>query len=163
MVLSLEVYRNLPVRNVSAGEVVIEQGTTTGHLFVLIEGKVDMVKEGQTVATSAQAGDIFGDISALLGRPHTTSVRASRDSSFYVVEDARTFLEQNPAVCMHLCELLARRLVSVTDYLVNLQHQFTGHDHMGMVNEVLDSLLHRHPRVRVPPRSSTINATEIPD
>jgi CRP/FNR family cyclic AMP-dependent transcriptional regulator len=159
----LEIFQNLPVQNVAAGEIVIEQGTNTGRLFILIEGKVEIVKDGQMVAASGQAGDIFGDISALLNLPHTTSVRAVRDSRFYIVAEARPFLEQNPAVCMHLCELLARRLVSVTDYLVNLKHQFTGHDHLGMVDEVLDSLIHRHPRTRVAPRSSTVHIPEIPD
>jgi CRP-like cAMP-binding protein len=163
MAPSLEVFLNLPVQNVSAGESVIEQGTTTGRLFILIEGKVEIVKDGKTVAASGQPGDIFGDISALLNIPHTTSVRAVRDSSFHVVTEARPFLEQNPVVCMHLCELLARRLVSVTDYLVNLKHQFTGHDHLGMVDEVLDSLIHRHPRTRIASRSSTVNLPEITD
>ena len=65
--------------------------------------------------------------------------------------------------CRHLCELLARRLVSVTDYLVNLKEQYAGHDHIGMVDEVLDKLIHRTPRKRIAPKSSTINITEIPD
>ncbi len=154
MIPSLEIFRDLPVQKVAAGECIIAQGASTGHLFILIEGKVEIVKDEKSVAVSGQPGDIFGDISALLGIPHTTSVKAVRESSFYVVEEARPFLEQNPTVCMHLCELLARRLVSVTDYLVNLKHQFTGHDHLGLVDEVLDSLIHRHPRKRIPPRQS---------
>lgn len=160
MTLSLEIFRDLPVRNVAAGENVIDQGTSTGHLFILIEGKVEIVKDEKSVATSGQPGDIFGDLSALLGIPHTTAVRAMTDSRFYVVEEARPFLEKNPPVCMHLCELLGRRLVSVTAYLVNLKEQYAGHDHLGMVDDVLDKLIHRHPRARIAPRQST---TEIPD
>lgn len=156
------VFGQLPIQNVPAGEVVIEQGTHTGRLFILIQGRVEVVKDGKSVATSTQAGDIFGDISALLNIPHTTSVRAVSDSSFHIVPDARAFLEQNPAVCMHLCELLARRLISVNDYLVNLKEQYAGHDHLGMVDDVLDRLMHRHPRTRVAPRSSTVNIPEIP-
>ncbi len=159
----LEAFRGLPVQKMAVGESVIEQGTTTGRLFILIEGKVEIVKDGKTVAASGQPGDIFGDLSALLNVPHTTSVRAVRDSSFHVVTEARPFLEQNPAVCVHLCELLAQRLVSATCYLANLKQQFAGHDHIGMVDEVLDTLVHRHPRKRIAPRSSTINITEIPD
>jgi CRP/FNR family transcriptional regulator, cyclic AMP receptor protein len=163
MALSLESFSSLPVRHVAAGADLIEQGTRTGHLYILIEGKVEIVKEGKSVAKTGRPGDLFGDLSALLHIPHTTAVRATCDSKFYVVEDARLFLEQNPAVCMHLCELLARRLVSVTDYLVNLKEQFTGHDHLGMVDEVLDNLIHRHPRERIAPRKSTINISEIID
>jgi CRP/FNR family cyclic AMP-dependent transcriptional regulator len=129
----------------------------------LISGKVEIIKNGEVVATSNQPGDLFGDMSALLGLPHTTTVRAVSDSSFHVVEDARAYLEQNSLVTMHLCELLARRLVSVTEYLANLKHQFAGHDHIGMVDEVVDRLIHRTPRVRIAPRASTIDSAEIPD
>jgi hypothetical protein len=85
------------------------------------------------------------------------------DASFHVVTEARSFLEQNPRVCMLLCELLARRLVSVNEYLVNLKQQYSGHDHLGMVDDVLDKLIHRHPRSRIAPRASTINSAEIAD
>jgi len=163
MAPNLQAFESLPLQSVAAGECVLEQGTRTGRLFVLMEGKVEIVKDDKTVATSAQAGDIFGDISALLDIPHTTSVRAVSDCKFRVVTDARLFLEQQPAVCVHLCELLARRLVSVTQYLVTLKEQYAGHDHIGMVDEVLDKLIHRHPRTRIAPRSSTINSAEVTD
>ena len=142
-----------PLRRVAAGEWVIEQGSKTGCLFILIEGKVEIVKDDEVLVSSGRPGDIFGDLSALLDSPHTTSVRAVSDSTFHVAEDARHFLEQNPPVLMHLCELLARRLVSANDYLVTLKQQFEGHDHLGMVDKMLESLLHRHPRERVPSRS----------
>jgi CRP/FNR family cyclic AMP-dependent transcriptional regulator len=150
----LDAYRNLPIRQVAAGECVIEQGTKTGRLFILIEGKVEIVKDTEVIVTADRAGDIFGDLSTLLDLPHTTSVRAVCDSRFYVAEDARQFLNQNPPVLMFLCELLARRLVSANDYLVNLKHQFEGHDHFDMIDKVLESLLNRHPRERVPSRSA---------
>jgi len=159
----LEEFRDVPIQNVAAGEIVIEQGTNTGRLFILIEGEVEIVKDGEMVAVSKQPGDIFGDISALLNIPHTSSVRAVRDSRFHVVMEARPFLERNPVVCVHLCELLARRLVSVTEYLVNIKHQFAGHDHLGMVDQVLDSLLHRTPRKRIASRSATVHLPEITD
>jgi CRP-like cAMP-binding protein len=158
----LETLRELPALNIAAGETVIEQGTNTGCLFILIEGKVEVIKNGEKVAVSNQPGDIFGDLSALLNLPHTTSVRAVAASKFYLVSEARKFLEQNPLVCMHLCELLASRLVSVTAYLADLKQQFAGHDHIGMVDEVLDRLINRHPRTRIASRSSTVELPEIP-
>jgi CRP/FNR family transcriptional regulator, cyclic AMP receptor protein len=160
MASELEEFSRLPVQDFAAGQLVIEQGTSTGRLFILIKGKVEVIKDGRVVATTRHAGDIFGDLSALLDIPHTTSVRAVDDASFHVVTDARTFLEQNPRVSMLLCELLARRLVSVTQYLVNLKEQYVGHDHLGMVDDVLDKLIHRHPRQRIASRSSILEATD---
>lgn len=156
----LEMFQGHPVVSVATGETLLEQDTRTGRLFVLIEGKVEVIKNGDVVAWSSQPGDILGDISALLDLPHTTTVRAVRDCRFYVVENARGFLEQNPAFCAHLCELLARRLVSVTAYLAEIKHQYAGHDHIGMIDEVLDRLMHRTPRARTPARPSDVDRPE---
>jgi CRP-like cAMP-binding protein len=163
MDLFLDMFQGHPVQVVAAGETLLEQDTRTGRLFILIDGKVEVLKNGELVAWSSQPGDILGDISALLDQPHSTTVRAVRDCRFYVFDNAREFLEQNPAVCVHLCELLARRLVSVTSYLAEIKHQFAGHDHIGMIDEVLDKLMHRTPRPRVPGRRSDVDQAEVAD
>ncbi len=59
--------------------------------------------------------------------------------------------------------MLARRLDSLNKYLVDVKHQFEGHDHIGMVDKVLEALLHRQPRERVRPKESTILRGELPD
>lgn len=152
----LELLKDQPLREFAAGESVLDQGDQTGLLYVLIEGSVEVIKGGVTVATSSEPGAIFGDLSALLGVPHTAVVRAITASRFHVVAHAREFLTHNPALCIHLCELLARRLDAVNKYLVDVKQQFAGHDHLGMVDEVLDTLMHRQPRRRVAPRASTL-------
>jgi CRP-like cAMP-binding protein len=153
----LALFEGFPVLEVAAGGTVIEQDTQTGRLFILIQGKVEISKGETVIAKSSQPGDIFGDISALLGLPHTTTVRALGDCRFYVIEDARAFLEQKPAVCLHLCEQLARRLVSVTSYAAEIKRQFVGHDHISMIDEMLDKLVHRTPRQRIPGRDSAVD------
>jgi CRP/FNR family cyclic AMP-dependent transcriptional regulator len=162
MEMFLEKFQGQPVRSVATGETLIEQNTRTGRLFVLIEGKMEVLKNGEVVAWISQPGDIIGDISALLDTPHSTTVRAVRDSRFYVFDNARAFLEQNPDVSLHLCELLAQRLVSVTAYLAEIKHQFAGHDHIGMIDDILEKLLHRTPRKRVPGRPINIDEPARP-
>lgn len=152
----LDALRDQPMQQFAAGETVIGQGSCTGALYVLTEGSVEVVKDGIIVAKSAEAGAIFGDLAALLGVPHTAAVRTLTPSSFHVVADARAFLRDNPPLCLHLCELLARRLDSVNTYLVDVKKQFAGHDHLSMVDEMLDALMHRQPRPRVTPRASTL-------
>jgi CRP-like cAMP-binding protein len=159
----LAALRDHPVRHFAAGETVLAQGDCTGLLYFLIEGTVEVVKDDVTVATATEPGAVFGDLSALLGVPHTAAVRAVRASRFHVVTDSRAFLEQTPPACLHLCELLARRLDAVNKYLVDVKQQFAGHDHLGMVDGVLDTLMHRQPRPRVAPRASTIRGPEIAD
>jgi CRP-like cAMP-binding protein len=159
----LDALRDYPARHFATGEVVIEQGTTTGLIFFLKEGAVEVIKDGVTVATAAEPGAIFGDLSALLGAPHTATVRASQPCIFHIVSDSHAFLERNPQVALHLCQLLARRLDAVNKYLVDVKQQFAGDAHLGMVDDVLDTLMHRQPRKRVRPRESTIRGGEIAD
>src|SRR5580704_1213179 len=115
------------VRHFDAGQVVIEQGERTNLLFFLIEGAVEVVKDGVPVAKAAQPGAVFGELSALLGGNHTATVRALKPCSFQVVQNPREFLELSPLVCLHVCELIARRLDALNKYLVDVKRQFEGH------------------------------------
>lgn len=143
------------VRRFEAGENVITQGARTARLYFLIEGSVEVLKDDVRVATSAQSGSVFGELSALLDCEHTATVRALQPCAFYVVGAAREFLNSSPPLCLHVCELLARRLDALNKYLVDVKHQFDGHDHLGMVDEVIETLMHRQPRRRVLPDPST--------
>jgi CRP-like cAMP-binding protein len=163
MAALIESLQGLPVRHFGPDESVMVQGGDDGVLFVLIEGAVEVVKDGVKVAACSDPGAVFGEMSVLLRLPHTATVRTLRPSSFAVVDDPRAFLGRNPAICLHVCELLARRLDAVNKYLVDVKRQFAGHDHLGMVDEVLDTLVHRQPRKRVPPRDATLRDPEIAD
>jgi CRP/FNR family cyclic AMP-dependent transcriptional regulator len=138
------------------GEPLLTQGGTDRVLFVLVEGAVEAVEDDVVVARRKDAGAIFGDLSVLLDIPHTASVRATSPSMFIAVAKPRAFLEKHPPVCLQLCELLARRLDAVDKYLVDVKHQFEGHDHIGMVDSALDTLMRRQPKRRIPLRNTTL-------
>ena len=71
------------------------------------------------------------------------TVRVLERSRFHVAENARAFLTSNAEVTFAVAQLLARRLNSVTSYLVDLKRQFESNDdHLGMVDEVLEGLVH---------------------
>ena len=82
-------------RNVPAGHLVIHEGGTTGHLFVLIEGRLEVVKGDTVVASIAEPGAIVGEMSVLLDAPHTATVRAAADSTVYEFDDAAAFLRSS--------------------------------------------------------------------
>jgi CRP/FNR family transcriptional regulator, cyclic AMP receptor protein len=151
------------VRHFDAGQVVIEQGERTNLLFFLIDGAVEVVKDGVPVAKAAQPGAVFGELSALLGGNHTATVRALSPCAFQVVQNPREFLEASPIICLHVCELVARRLDALNKYLVDVRQQFQGHEHLGMVDDVLETLMHRHPVNRVKPSELEIRQTESSD
>lgn len=163
MATILDGLRDQPVQEFPEGSIVLEQGSSTGLLYILIQGEVEVTKDGIALASTSDPGAIFGDLSALLHTPHTATVKTTKPSRFHVVTEPRDFLSKNPAVNLHLCELLARRLDSLTRYLMDVKQQFVGHDHLGMVDNMLDTLIHRQPRARATPKASSLRDPEIAD
>src|SRR5258706_9326005 len=84
-------------RSVAAGTEVVHEGGRTGHLYVLIEGRLEVVKGDTVVATMTEPGALLGEMSVLLDQPHTPTVRAVQDSAIYEIYDAASFLQQQPA------------------------------------------------------------------
>ena len=142
----LELVRWLDTRSFAPGEVVMEQDSATGPLLVLVEGEVEILRDNVRVAKTAQAGAVFGEMSVLLGCAHTATVRALRPSRFAIIEDPRQFLTSSAAASFHVAGLLAKRLDALNKYLVDVKRQYEGHDHLGMVDDVLETLMHRQPR-----------------
>ena len=159
----LKLFQNRPVIRFDPGQVIIQQGAAINCLYFLIEGGVEILKEDVRVATAAQPGIVFGEMAVLLDNKSATTVRALKACAFYRVENPREFLKASPEACLHVCDLLARRLDSLSRYLHDVKHQFDGHEHIHMVDKVIDTLLHRHPHERVRPKASTINHGQLPD
>jgi CRP/FNR family transcriptional regulator, cyclic AMP receptor protein len=133
-------------RHVSAGAFVVHEGHTTGHLYVLIEGRLDVVKGDTVVATIAEPGAVLGEMSVLLDKPHTATVRAASESVIYEINDAASFLRQQPAVAILIARLLAQRLNVANTYLADLKRQYGGHgNHLAMVGDILQSMINLSP------------------
>ena len=159
----VELLKDCQVRQFSPGENIITQGEKTGLLFFLIDGAVDVLKNDTRVATVSQSGAVFGEISALLGGNHTATVRAVKPCTFSIVQDPKSFLSESPGACLYVCEILAQRLDALTKYVLDVKSQFGDHDHIGMVGEVLETLMRRETRARVRPSESTIRHGQQPD
>jgi len=140
-------------REVPAGTVVIREGSKTGHLFVLAEGQFEVLRGDTVVAVLSEPGALTGEMSLLLDRPHTATVRTSAPSTFYEIEAAASFLDNEPAVAVLIARLLAQRLNVATTYLADLMHQYAGHGtHLEMVGEILQSMISLPP-LKVSPGS----------
>ncbi|MCC8942305.1 hypothetical protein CI1B_11390 [Bradyrhizobium ivorense] len=133
-------------RSVPAGTEFIQEGGKTGHLFVLIDGKVEVVKGDNLVAVIEEPGAVFGEMSVLLDKPHSARVRAASDCVLYEFDDAASFLRERPAMALLIAQLLAQRLHVATSYLADLMHQYADHGtHLAMVGEVLQSMINLPP------------------
>lgn len=139
----LDFVGGLPERAFAPGEVLLAEGGADKRLYVLIEGEVEVLKGDTQVNTQNEPGAVFGELAVLLEVSHTATVQAVVPTRCYLVEDADAFLRSHPDLAFHLARLLARKLNSITTYLVDLKNQFQDReDHLGMVDEVLETLLH---------------------
>ncbi len=139
----LELCRELavPVRTYAEGETILAQGKTAGVLVVLAEGAVEISKQNVRITTIDDPGAVFGEISILLQRPHTATVRALERSECHLIGNPDAFLAAHPEINLEIARLLATRLSGLTHYLVDLKRQFESRDdHLGMVDEVLENL-----------------------
>lgn len=139
----LKLCRDLPEATFDAATVVLTEGTPAGSFYILIEGSVEISKNHVPIDTVATPGSVFGEMSVLLQRPVTASVRTIDASRFYVVEQGIEFLRSNPELNIHVSKLLAARIDGLNGYLVDIKTQFKDYeDHLGMVDEMVESLLH---------------------
>ena len=133
-------------RDVSAGLFVVHEGHTTGHLYVLIEGRLEVIKGDTVVATITEPGAVLGEMSVLLDKPHTATVRAAAESVIYEINDAASFLRQQPAVAILIARMLAQRLNVANTYLADLKRQYGGHGkQLAMVGDILQSMINLSP------------------
>lgn len=133
-----------PLDKFKPGQVLLPEGPGTDRMFILATGEVEVLRGETQVADIAIPGAIFGEIAALLGGPHTATVRAVTDVTAFRIEGARSLLMSHREISFHVSSILARRLTDATTYLADLKRQFADRsDHLGMVDEVLDALVQR--------------------
>ena len=141
----------LPVSAFEPGDVLIPEGPPTGRIYILIEGMVEVVKGDFQINLVAERGAMFGEMSAMLDEPHMATVRAVKPSRAYVSEGGAAFLREHPERAYLVAQMLAQRLNGVTGYLVDIKSQFEDQkNHLGMVDEILEALLHEQRREFTP-------------
>jgi CRP-like cAMP-binding protein len=109
-------YADLPVATYRAGENVLVAGSSTGRLLFLKDGAVEVVREGTEIATVDTPGAVFGEISALLNKPHTADVYALKPSQFYVAD--ASLLGSDAVALFYVATVLAKRLDRANEALV---------------------------------------------
>jgi small-conductance mechanosensitive channel len=96
------------------GEKLIEQGDDGDSMFILVDGKADVLvnRDGaQTRVASLGAGDCFGEMSLLTGEKRSATVIAGTDCEIVEIGKAvlAKSLQENPQLVTMLGEMLAKR------------------------------------------------------
>jgi CRP-like cAMP-binding protein len=135
--------QGFPMVSLQSGDLLLEEGDQTNSVYFLASGSVKVIQGGCEVGERREPGAVFGEMSLLLNVKHSASVQCLEPSTFYKVEDPKAFLESHPELIWHIAEILALRLFNLTQYLVDVKTQYEGHDHLNMVDDVLNTLLNQ--------------------
>jgi CRP/FNR family cyclic AMP-dependent transcriptional regulator len=120
-----------PIRTFENGELVLAEGTKTGHLLFLIQGAVDIAKNGWHIARVDKPGAMFGEMAAFRGQPHSADVVAIARSSFFVVSDAVSFLRSEPLIALYIAGVQSDRLDAANRNLIAARSEFTAMGQRG--------------------------------
>jgi CRP/FNR family transcriptional regulator, cyclic AMP receptor protein len=142
--LDLEAIRqrltSLPLDTYQAGDTVLADGSTTGKVLVLKEGAVEVVQDGVQLGKITEPGAIFGELSALLGEPHTADVRALEPTTFHVGE-AASLLRADADTALYVATIMARRLVGSNSALVEVKKQVEAGQPRSAIGRMLDRII----------------------
>ncbi len=134
---------HLPEFRFASGEIVVHEGSTTGGIWVLVSGALQVHKGDVLINGINQPGAMVGEISALLGTSHGATVVATTPSVLRHASDGQAFLSTDSDISRLVAVGLAERLNFVTTYLADLKHQYGDAPGLSMVSDVLRELAQR--------------------
>ncbi|MGB0744072.1 MAG: Crp/Fnr family transcriptional regulator [Opitutales bacterium] len=104
------------------GDVIIAQDDSGTDFYVLEKGAVEVVKDGVVLNVLMYPGTIFGEVSAILGKPRTSTVKARSATTVTKYEgcDLPSFASEHPEMAAKMLETLASRLQHTTQKLTDL-------------------------------------------
>jgi CRP/FNR family transcriptional regulator, cyclic AMP receptor protein len=99
-----------------AGHVIARQGEIGTGFFIVVQGEVRVVRDGQTIATLGP-GEFFGELSVLDRQPRVAQVVATEPTRCLAIAswDFEQLLLEQPALALSIMRELAGRLRSVTE------------------------------------------------
>jgi CRP/FNR family cyclic AMP-dependent transcriptional regulator len=136
-----------PLHRFADQSIIFAEGDAPGRVFVLERGAIEVLRGETRIALLDEPGSVIGEMSILLETPYLFTARAIGDTEARVLDDARAFFGAQPDIAWLVAKQLASRLNAAVTYIVDLKRQYAGSgNHLEMVGEVLESLLHHHER-----------------
>jgi CRP/FNR family cyclic AMP-dependent transcriptional regulator len=130
---------SLAAATFEAGQTVLAAGSTTGQLFILRRGVVEVVRDGVQIATVSEPGAVFGELAVILGKPHTADVRTIERSEFHVAR-ASSLLTGDIVALLYVSAILARRLDAADEVIVEIKRELKSGKSPGVITKTVEKL-----------------------
>ncbi len=104
--------------HVEAGDLVFAEGQPGNHLYVILEGEVDVLRGDERVARLGQK-ECVGEMALLDSAPRSASVKARTDCELLAIarDDFQDLLDMHPALARGIIRVLTQRLRHATEQL----------------------------------------------
>ena len=114
--------RALEQRRVLAGETIYTEGSWGWHLYIIAEGKIQIVKEldgERQEIKRLSTGEYFGEIALFDEAPRWDGAIALEDSVLLCLEKKRfiSLISQRPHIILEICRFLSKRLRETDKYM----------------------------------------------
>ncbi len=98
-----------------AEEVIAAEGEHAKNLFILVDGKIGVFKNNQKIIEFSKPGEIVGEMSLILNKPRSATIKALTDTNLLVVTgELDDIIKIYPDISKKLIKSLAERLAKVT-------------------------------------------------
>ncbi|MBP0013854.1 cyclic nucleotide-binding domain-containing protein [Roseofilum reptotaenium CS-1145] len=107
-----------------AGHLILDEGRKGGLLYILLSGKVEVVKDHAVLAQLGK-GDFFGEMSIFNAAPLSASVRAVDECEILLLTQQQLYeaIEVSPGVAVYIIRILCRRVNQMNQALSEFQAQ----------------------------------------
>jgi small-conductance mechanosensitive channel/CRP-like cAMP-binding protein len=140
--------RRLVAAPFAAGDIITRQGATAHWLYILVEGRADVIVQnagGESVKVAQLSrGSFFGEWGLLTGDPRHATVVARTDVECYRLdkESFRTVLLSRPAIADEISALLAQRRTELDARLHELDDESRAHHVTLAQGDILAKICH---------------------
>ena len=125
----------LQERTYVKGETVFSEGDIGRALFMVMAGKIDLLKKmpdgSQKKVASINPGEFFGEMSLIEELPRTTSAIVSEDASMFLLFKVKldSMLYSRPSIGVHISTRLAKIISArLRDMLKDMEIRDSGND-----------------------------------
>lgn len=144
---ALALTAHLPEVELAPGDIVVREGGTSSSVWILVHGRLRVLKGDVVVNTISHPGSVIGEMSLLLGARHSATVEATEATRLRFAANGNALLEGDARIARMVATGLAERLAYVTTYLADLRNQYGDAPGLSMVATVLSQLeQHSGPR-----------------
>lgn len=112
---------------------IVQKGDPGTNLFIIVNGRVEVIDEKGIALAELTRGDVFGEMSLLSGDPVTTTIIASEPTQLAVMnqKDFRHVLTRFPTLQVFFYKLLVNRITTINQ-------QRAEELSSGMVGQIAD-------------------------